>query len=106
MVALVHNQVAVLRHPIIHRVLAHKTLHERNIQNTRELLSPASQPADAFYRQIQKCTEALDPLFEQLLAVNQNEGIHPTLGNEPRCLSGAERKWSKPGGLKCRFLRL
>ena len=49
-----------------------RTLAEKVIQAARELLPPAAEPSNPFCRHAQKRRQPLDPMFEELLAVNQN----------------------------------
>jgi hypothetical protein len=51
----------------------------------RTLLLPAApEPPNQFRRQTKKRRQPFDPLFKQLLAVDEDERVHTALSNQPR----------------------
>src|SRR5689334_20981363 len=85
MVTFIHHQMAVSPDTIMHHTFVCEALHQRHVQAARELVPPASEPPDHFWRNAQESGQALDPLFHELLAVNQNESARAALSDEPGC---------------------
>ena len=54
MVALIHNQMAVIGNAIIHRLFANQALQESHIQGAGQRFAASAQTADCLWRQIQK----------------------------------------------------
>ena len=79
MVAFINNQMPVGLDAIVNSAFADQALNEGNIQYPRESILPAAQTTDCFCRYIQKRRQTLDPLFEKLLAVNQNQSVYTTV---------------------------
>ena len=75
--------MAVSPGAVVHYAFVSEALHKRHIQDACELFPTASEPPDRFRRKAQECGQALDPLFQELLAVNQNQSAHATLSDEP-----------------------
>ena len=82
-VTFIHHQMAVSPGAVVHYAFVGEALHKRHIQAARELLPTTSEPPDHFRRKAQECGQALDPLFQELLAVNKNKSAHATSSNEP-----------------------
>ena len=82
-VAFVHDEMSVIADQIIHDSLARQALNERHVERPGRLLSPAADSADLLRRQAQKRCQALDPLFQQLPAMDENQRIDAALGDQP-----------------------
>ena len=92
MVTFIDDQIAVLSHAIIHQSFVNEALHERDIQRPGQFFTSTAQSPDCFRRQIEEGGQAFDPLFEELLAVNQNQGINTALRNQPGCNHGFPKR--------------
>ena len=55
---------------IVHHILAHEALDERDIKAAGELLASAAEAPDRLGRTIEKRGQPLDPLLEKLLPVH------------------------------------
>ena len=55
MMTFIHNQIAVIRHAIIHAVLAHETLDERHVQRAGQLFPSATEPSNGFPWHAEEC---------------------------------------------------
>lgn len=83
MVTLVHNQVPVVRYPVINDTSPNEALHHGDVEHSGWSASPAANAPNRFHRDAEEGRESLDPLVEQLAAVDQDQCIHTTLSNEP-----------------------
>src|SRR2546423_13478928 len=77
--------MAVISYPIIDDTFVNEALHQRHVQSSSESFLSAAEPPNAFRGQAEERGEPLDPLFEQLLAVNKDQRIDAAFSNEPRC---------------------
>ena len=83
MVAFIHHQVAVRSNTVMHDTLPHQALNEGHVDTAGEVLPAASEPADGLGRHIEKTGQAFHPLFQQLLAVHENQAVDATARDKP-----------------------
>jgi len=102
-VALIEDDVPVLRDQIIHDSLAADALQQGDVNGAQRLAFARANLADARPLDVQELNEALDPLVEQLLAMDEHQSADATLCDQTRCHHGlAERGGSgKHAGLMC-----
>jgi hypothetical protein len=84
MMALAHNNVAVLCDEVLDSLILVKALNDRNIDSAGPLCLAAADLADVVDWHFQKYRQAFAPLIEELLTVDQNEHRHVPLCNQPR----------------------
>jgi hypothetical protein len=82
-VAFIHHQMTIVADPVVHRAFADEALHQRHVQRTGQFSAPTAQPTDGLRRHAQESGEPFDPLLQELLAVNENEGVYAAFSNEP-----------------------
>ena len=87
-VTFIHYKMPVVADAVIHHPFADETLQQRDIQCTGEFPASATQSPDGLRRHVQESGEAFDPLFQELLAVHENEGVHTALSDEPGRVHG------------------
>ena len=102
MVAFVHNEMAVIAHAILDDALADQALDDRDIQRAGQLPLAAADPANRLRRQAEKRRQSLDPLFQQLPAMHENQRVDAALGNEPCRHDGFSE--SRRGGQNARVV--
>jgi len=83
-VALVHDEVSVISNAIIYNSLSDEALDERDVNRPARLAASAADSANSRDRQVQKCRQSVDPLFEQLLPVDEHKRIHAAPRDQPR----------------------
>jgi len=87
--------MAVVCDNVIHDLLAVQALNDGNVYHAVGAPATAANLTDALDRQIQKCREPLAPLVKQLAAVNENQRIDLSRGNQPGgndCLAEGGRR--------------
>ena len=94
MVALIHNNMTVILYPFLNCVFFYQALHYRNINNAGQFLFVTAETADVLFGNTKKLIYPLRPLVQQLFAVNQNDRINFSLGDNPERYNG----FSKSGG--------
>jgi hypothetical protein len=88
MMALVDNQMPVLRDAIIDNSLAYETLNHGDVEIPGRLPAATSNLADVSTVDVKKRAQTLDPLIEQLPAVYQHKRVHAALSDQPGCDNG------------------
>jgi hypothetical protein len=83
-VALVHDEVSIFSNAIIYNSLSDEALDERDVNRPARLAAPAADSPNGRGRNVQKCRQSVDPLFEQLPPVNEHERIDATPRDQPR----------------------
>ncbi len=90
--ALIDDHMAVLDNAVIHDAFSDETLNNGDINLASRAISSSADSSDRFRRDIEERRETLNPLVEQLTAMNQHERVHAAPGDEPRGDDGlAER---------------
>jgi len=84
MVALVDDQMTVVRDNVGYFASAHKALNQRDVNDASRLAASAANDADVPRINIEECLKAFHPLGEQLAAMDKNERIAPALRNKGR----------------------
>src|SRR5262249_1019791 len=84
MVAFVDYHLAIFAHAVVNYALAHEALDKRDIDHAVRFLSSSPDMTDCRPRQIEKSAKPLDPLFEQLTPMHENQCVDVSLCNEPR----------------------
>ena len=84
MVTLIDNDVTVVRHEVVHDLLAVQALDDGDIDNVRGASASTADLADALDGQIQKRSEPLAPLIQELAAMHEDERVGFARGNESR----------------------
>lgn len=80
--ALIHDDMAVLGHEIVDLVIAQQALDHRDVDPPREPTLPASDSPDGLLLHIEKERQLRDPLIEKRLAVHEHERAPSALGHE------------------------
>ena len=81
-VALVHDHEAVVRDTVVHLSAAHQALHQGDVDPSERPPSSA-EATDFIIRDAQKLGEPSNPLLEQLLAMDDDQGVDSALRNQP-----------------------
>ena len=84
MVALIHNQVAIIAHEIVDQTASYHALYHGYIKQAGCLCAAATDPANSARRHSEEGGKALNPLELQLPPMYQYECIHSPLRNQPR----------------------
>ena len=93
MVALVDNHEAVVGNAVVHFPLPHETLHRGDVDRAVEFLLPSSQAPEAVVADIEELRQPVYPLFEQLLAMHDDQRVDLAFGDQPSGHHGlAERR--------------
>jgi hypothetical protein len=82
--ALIDDQMAVVGDNIRDLSFAHQALDERYVNDARRLSFSAANNADLFLVYLQKGSQTLHPLVEQLSSVDQDECVPSTVRNQSR----------------------
>jgi len=82
-VTFIDDHLSVCGNAVIHGVFPADTLHQRDIQTSGPRPASAADPADLFFRQVQKQRETGHPLCLQMLPVHQHQRIHAPLSDQP-----------------------
>lgn len=77
MVALVDDYVAVLGDQLVDIVLLDEALDHGDVEGAVGLAMATADPADLLFIDFEEHGKLGDPLFEQWLAVHQNQGVAP-----------------------------
>jgi hypothetical protein len=83
MVALVDDQMPIAADPIVNYALAHQALNDGNVDEARWLPPTSPDLSHSRSRNVQECRESVDPLLEQLPAVNEHECVDAALRDQP-----------------------
>ena len=68
---LVHHQMPVAGHNVVHNVAAFKALEHADVDEAPRVALAAAYPADGGFRKIKERTKPCRPLIHQLAAVNE-----------------------------------
>ena len=82
MMALVNYEMTVVRNQIRYLTAANKTLDNCDIDHTCGFAAPTSDDSNILRIDIEELSETLDPLGEQLTAMDKNECVARPLGDE------------------------
>ena len=82
MMTFIHDEMTVASDLVRHLRLAHETLYQCNVYSTRGLTATATDRTHITSVHRQELLEALDPLFQQLLAMHQHERVDSPVGNQ------------------------
>ncbi len=74
--------MTIVHHTLIDVVITYQTLNHRHIDFTSEPLLSAAHRADCGRLDVEKCPKLLDPLIEQLSAMDQDQDVAGAGGNE------------------------
>ena len=80
--ALVKHQMTVIGHQIGHLTSAHETLDQRDIDDACWFAPAAADDPDMLRIDIKECLEALNPLGEQLSAMDKDQRIARPRGDK------------------------
>src|SRR5262245_37807698 len=83
MVAFVDDEVAVVGNAVVDDALAHQALNHCDIDQPGWPVPATADTADRLHGKVQEGGKPLDPLIEQLPSMNEDEGVHAALGDEP-----------------------
>src|SRR5215472_8144813 len=84
MVALIHNQVAIIAHEIVDEAASDHALYHGYIKQAGWLCAATADPTNSARRHSKESGKTLDPLKLQLTPMYQYECIHSPLCNQPR----------------------
>ena len=103
MVALIHNQMAIIAHEIVNEAASNHALYDCYIKQSRCLCAATTDPANSALWHSEERGKALDPLMLQLPTMYQYECIHAPLRNQSR----GDHGFSEGGGgsQHSRFMR-
>ena len=87
-VALVHDQVAVVRDAVVDDTFPDEALNDGDVEQPGWSVSSAADAPNRFRREAEEGRESLDPLVEKLAAMNEDERVHAALGDQPRSHDG------------------
>lgn len=76
--------MAVISDQICDLTITHEALDECDINRTCRLSFPAANNADLFWVHVQKRSQTLHPLIEQLSSMDENERISGAISNQGR----------------------
>jgi hypothetical protein len=82
--ALINDHMAVLSDAVIYDALSYETLNDADVNSSSRSISSSADSSDRFRLDIDESGESLNPLIEQVPAMDQHERIHAALGDEPR----------------------
>ena len=88
MVALVHDDLPVSGHPVVHRSLPTQALQHGDVESPVGLLLAPADDADLLLVDPQEHRQLGDPLVEKLLPVHEDEGAPAALGDQVRAEDG------------------
>src|ERR1035441_5531440 len=88
MVALINNDLTVLRNEVFHPCLVLSTLNDGNVYATTTLALPTANLPYRFGWEVEEHFQSCVPLIKQLLTVDQHEGIHFSRCDHPSGQSG------------------
>jgi hypothetical protein len=88
MMALVDNQMPVLRDAIVDNALAYETLNHSDVEIPCRLPAATPNLADVSTVDVKKRAQTLDPLIQQLPPVYQHKRVHTALSDQPGCHNG------------------
>src|SRR5918993_2491456 len=84
MVAFVDDHVAVIGDEISDHALADQTLNDADVNLPSRPTSTSADATNRLGRHIEERRKALDPLIEQLAAMDKHERVDTMLSDEPR----------------------
>jgi hypothetical protein len=87
MVTFIDDHLAVLSNEVLHLVFSVEALDDGDVYATRPVHFATADMPDRLGRQIQEHPEALLPLIEQLLPVNDNQSVDLAFRDQP-CSNG------------------
>ena len=96
MVALIYHQVAVRSDTVMHDTFPYQTLNEGHVDTAGEGFPATSEPANGLGRHIEKPGQTFHPLFQQLLAVHENQAVDAAARDKPGSKNGFAK--SRSGG--------
>ena len=82
--ALVDNQMSVVRHQISHDITAHQTLQHGHVNHTAGIAFTASNPSDCGVLKIEKSPELHDPLVHELSPMHEHQRVYASFRNHRR----------------------
>ena len=82
--ALINDEMTVSRNLIRHLSLPNKTLNQSDINSPCRFAATATDSANVIDIDRQKLPKALDPLFQQFFAMDQDERVDSSAGNQCR----------------------
>src|SRR5436305_13812543 len=88
MVALIHNQMAIIAHEIVNEAASNNALYDCYIKQCRCLCAATTDPANSALWHSEERGKALDSLMLQLPTMYQYDCIHTPLRNQPRAAHG------------------
>ena len=94
MVALIYDYVTVLGDQLVDIVPLDEALDHGDVEGAVVLAMATTDPADLLLVDVEEHGELCDPLLEQWLAVNQNQGVAPARYDQV----GAEHSLANAGG--------
>ena len=95
MMALVHDEVAIVGHAVVDDAFANQALDERDVNQSSRLASSSSNSADPASWYSEERRQTLHPLIEQLLSMDEDKRADPAVGDQPR---GDDRLAERGGG--------
>ena len=90
--AFVYDQVAILADEIVNDAFVAQALNHRNVNLPGRLVFAASNLTDLFWREAEKLAQRLNPLVEQLAAMNHDQRVHFALSNQASCYNGFSKR--------------
>src|SRR5688572_14809029 len=86
--ALVDNHVAVLGDAVVSCAFSEQTLKDADVNQSSRSISSSADSPDRLGWDIEERRESLNPLIEQLPAMDQHERVYAAPGDEPRSDDG------------------
>jgi len=84
MVAFVNDQMAVIADTIVYDTFPNQALYESTSRPPVNFLRPPPSRPISFAPTPRKLDNLFDPLFEELLTMNQNKCVYSPLRDKPR----------------------
>src|SRR6266446_3657418 len=92
--ALVHNDVTVIRNEVFDGTFPLQALNDRYINHTSSLVLSSTELSDTLTGKIQEGCQSLAPLVHQLTTVHENQRVDGSLPDHVRADNGlSERCW-------------
>jgi len=81
-VALIYNQIAVLADEVVDHMFMTQALSHRHVDLPGRLMLAAANLPNLLRCQAQELAQCFNPLVEQLLAMNDHQGVDPALRDQ------------------------
>ncbi len=78
----VYDQLTIFADDVVNDAFLAQALNHRNVNLHGRLMLAASNPAGLFWRKAEKLAQRLNPLVEQLAAMNHDQRVHFASSNQ------------------------